>query len=191
MRLKYYVYHILHMHIHTGMLYVYFLLPRVLQIHFIWILIISICSLLYLCFLNPYFTNALQYLTLFHTVIWSIKPTQTFTYYIIWPKILQVSMLSQVMLAFIVLGWLQEPIMAWPPSQARPFRCVSVWSPAAVRMGSKWKLIAAEACNIMAVKKQHYSSILSATLQSSAAKFGCGLHAEWAILVECSRGATV
>lgn len=33
--------------------------------------------------------------------------------------------------------------------QAGPFCSASVWSPAAVKMESKWKLIAAEACNIM------------------------------------------
>lgn len=34
-------------------------------------------------------------------------------------------------------------------SQAGPFCCASVWSPAAVKMESKWKLIAVEVCNIM------------------------------------------
>lgn len=49
-------------------------------------------------------------------------------------------------------------------------------------MESKWKLIAAEPCNKMPVEKLHYSSIFSATPQTSLAKFGCGSYAEWAIV---------
>lgn len=48
-------------------------------------------------------------------------------------------------------GWWQGPIVVWPFSRAGTFSCASVWSPTAVKMESKWKLIAAEACNIVPV----------------------------------------
>lgn len=62
--------------------------------------------------------------------------------------------------------------------------CVSVVVPRcgdAVRNRSWY---GAEVCDTVQVEKQHYSFITSATFQSSAAKFWCGLYmcTEWAIV---------
>lgn len=121
MRLKYYLYHILHMHIHIDwILYVdfYFLEFYMFTSSEYWsFLFIVSCMYTFVILISQMHYSIL---TLFHTVICMIYKTFS-KLYIFDHRFGKSVRCAKLRMAFTVLGWLQEPIMAWPTSQARPF----------------------------------------------------------------------